>query len=101
MVNIDEAGVLVKYIDIVKNIYDGVVVNIRTCGDLTCNFLITVRLLQGSPLCSFLFAIVIDKLINAIQDNILCCMLFIYDIILVNEKRAGVNVKLELWRQTL
>jgi len=29
------------------------------------------------------------------------CMLFTDDIVLVNETRAGVNTKLELWRQTL
>ena len=28
-------------------------------------------------------------------------MLFIDDIILIDETRAGVNAKLELWRQTL
>ena len=48
----------------------------------------------------FLFAIVMDELTLAIQDEISWCMLFA-DIFLVNETRAGVNVKLELWRQTL
>jgi len=28
-------------------------------------------------------------------------MLFVDDIVLVDETRAGANVKLELWRQTL
>ena len=42
-----------------------------------------------------------DELIRAIQDEILWCMLFADDIVLVDETRAGVNAKLELWRQTL
>ena len=49
----------------------------------------------------FLFAIVVDELIRAIQDEILWCMLFSDDIVVVDETRAGVNAKLELWRQTL
>ena len=61
-------------------------------------FLITIGLHQGSTLSPFLFAIVMDELTRAIQDEIPWCMLFADDIILVDEMRAGVNVKLELWR---
>ena len=50
---------------------------------------------------SFLFAIVIDELTRVIQDEIPWCMLFADDIVLVNETRAEVIAKLELWRQTL
>ena len=42
-----------------------------------------------------------DELTRAIRDEIPWCMLFADDIILVDERRAGVNAKLELWRQTL
>ena len=38
-----------------------------------------------------------DELTRAIQDEIPWCMLFTDE----NETRAGVNAKLELWRQTL
>jgi len=44
---------------------------------------------------------VIDELTRAIHDEIPWCMLFTDDIVLADETRAGVNVKLELWRQTL
>jgi len=43
-----------------------------------------------------LFAIVMDKLTRAIQDEKPWCMLFADDIVLVDETRAGVNAKLEL-----
>ena len=36
-----------------------------------------------------------------IQGDIPWCMLFAGDVVLVNESQAGVNRKLELWRQTL
>ena len=47
----------------------------------------------------FLFAIVMDELTKAIQDEIPWCILFADDIVLIDETRT--NVKLELWRQTL
>jgi len=39
----------------------------------------------------FLFAILMDELTRAIQDEIPWCMLFADDIVLVDETRAGVN----------
>jgi len=69
--------------------YDGVVANVRTCGGITSNFSITIRLHQGSALSPFLFTIVMDELTISIQDEIPWCMLFADDIILVDETRAG------------
>ena len=42
-----------------------------------------------------------DELTPAIQDGIPWCILFTDNIVLVDETRAGVNAKLELWGQTL
>jgi hypothetical protein len=94
-------GVSLKYISIIKDMYEGVVTNVRTCGGVTTNFPITVGLHQGSALSPFLFAIVMDELTRSIQENVPWCMLFADDIVLIDESRAGVNAKLELWRQTL
>ena len=41
MVDIDEKRVSIKYIDIIKDMYDGVVANVRTCGGITSDFSIT------------------------------------------------------------
>ena len=49
----------------------------------------------------FLFVIVMDELTRAIQDEIPWCMLFADDIVLIDETRAEVNAKLELWRQAM
>lgn len=37
-------GVLIKYVNIIKYIYDRVVANIRTCGNLTNDLLIAIGL---------------------------------------------------------
>ena len=64
-------------------------------------FLIIIGLHQGSALSPILFVIVMDELTRAIQDEIPRYMLFADDIVLVDETRTGINIKLELWRQTL
>ena len=82
--------------DIIKDMYDGVVTNIRTCGGTTSDFSITIGLRQESALSPFLFAIVMDELKRVTQDEISWCILFADDIVLVDEMRAAVNVKLQL-----
>ncbi|KAG2582388.1 hypothetical protein PVAP13_6KG108005 [Panicum virgatum] len=42
-----------------------------------------------------------DEVTRDIQGDILWCMFFADDVVLVDESRAGVNRKLELWRQML
>jgi hypothetical protein len=42
-----------------------------------------------------------DEVTRDIQGDISWCMLFADDVVLVDESRAGVNMKLELWRHTL
>ena len=81
--------------------YDRVVTNVRTCGGITSDFSITNGLHQGSALSLFLFGIVMDELTRVMQDEISWCMLLADDIVLVDETRIRINVKLELWRQTL
>lgn len=51
----------------VKDTYDGVVTNFRSCGDLTSNFSIIIELHQGSTLSS---AIVMDEFASVIQNEI-------------------------------
>jgi hypothetical protein len=73
------------------------------CGIVadTDYFPIKIGLHQGSALSPYLFALVMDEVTRNIQGDIPWCMLFTYDVVLVDESRAGVNRKLELWRQTL
>ena len=49
----------------------------------------------------YLFGLVMDEVTRDIQGEIPWCMLFAHDVVLVDESRAGVNRKLELWRRTL
>ena len=81
-------GVPIKYIDIIRDMYDGIMSNVRTCGGIS-DFSITIGLHQGFALSAFLFAKVMDEFTRAIQDEIPWCMIFADDIVLIDETRAG------------
>ena len=80
-------GVTKGYIDVIRNMYEGVVTTIRSPAGETNEFPITVGLHQGSTLSPYLFALVMDELTRNIQDDVLWCMLFTNDILLVDETR--------------
>lgn len=47
------------------------------------------------------FVLDIDELTRYIQEDIPWCMLFVDDIVLLDETKERVNSKLEFWRETL
>jgi hypothetical protein len=51
-----------------------------------------------SALNSYIFTLVMDEITKNIQEDILWCILFADDVVLIDESRIGVNQKLELWR---
>jgi hypothetical protein len=56
---------------------------------------------RGSALSPYLFTLVMDEVLRDIQGGIPWCMLFVDEVVLVDENRTGVDQKLELWRRTL
>jgi hypothetical protein len=87
-----------KYIILIKDMYDNVVTSVQTSDGDTNDFLINIRLHQGSALSPYLFALVMDEVTINIQGDIIWCMLFADDVVLVDESRVEVDQKLELWR---
>jgi hypothetical protein len=74
------------------------VTSVRTSDGDTNDFLINIGLQQGLALSLYLFALVMDEITRDIHYGILCCMLFIDDVVLVDESRTGVDQKLKLYR---
>jgi hypothetical protein len=52
--------VSIKYITLIKDMYDNIVTNVRTSDGDTNNFPINIGLHQGSALSPYLFALVMD-----------------------------------------
>ena len=98
---LDRHKVPTKYVALIKDMYNNVMTRVRTSDGDTDDFPIKIGLHQGSALSPYLFALVMDEVTRDIQGDIPWCMLFADDVVLVDESRAGVNRKLELWRQTL
>lgn len=67
---LDKKGVPSRYIDIVKDMYDGAIASVRTTGGETNEFAITVGLHQGSTLSPYLFVLVMDELTRHIQEEV-------------------------------
>lgn len=73
--------------------YNGVITSVRTTGGETNMVRNTIGLHQGFALSPYLFALVIDDITKHIQYEILYCMLFVDDIVLIDETKAGINYK--------
>jgi hypothetical protein len=99
--SLEKHKVPTKYITLIKDMYKDAMTCVRTCDGDTSDFPIKIGLHQGSALSPYLFTLVMDEVTRDIQGDIPWCMLFADDVVLVDESRAGVNMKLELWRHTL
>ena len=59
-----------KHVSIIREMYEGAVMKVRTCGGLMDEFLITIRVHQGSTLSLFLIIIIMDEITKDIQNEI-------------------------------
>ena len=98
---LEKQKVPTKYVNLIKDMYNNAVTSVRTCDGETDAFPIKIGLHQGSALSPYIFALVMDEVTRDIQEDIPWCMLFADDVVLIDESRAAVDTKLELWRRTL
>jgi hypothetical protein len=87
--------VSIKYITLIKDMYDNIVTSVRTSDEDTNDFLINIGLHQGSALSPYLCSLVVDEVTINIQGGIPWCMLFVDDVVLIDESSMGVDQKLE------
>ena len=78
--------------------YDGATTTVRSAAGLTEEFKVDVGLHQGSALSPFLFAIIIDRLMEDIRKDAPWDMLFADDIVLCRQNHRELEEDLEIWR---
>ncbi|EXB93128.1 G-type lectin S-receptor-like serine/threonine-protein kinase [Morus notabilis] len=59
---LEKSRVHLRYIKVIKDMYDGVVTSVRTAGGYMAEFPIRIGLHQGSALSPYLFTIVVDEI---------------------------------------
>lgn len=89
------------YIQAIEDMYEKARTRLMMIGGDTEDLFIDIRLHQGVTLSPFLFTILMDELMKDVQDEVLLYMLFVDDIVLVDETKDGVNTKVEKWIDTL
>lgn len=85
----------------VQDMYDSCETVVRCSVGVTEEFKVEVRLHQRSALSPFLFALLMDRLVNDVRQNSPWTMMFANDIVICSENRAGVEEKIERRRYAL
>ena len=96
-----EKGVPEKYVQLVQDIYQDIKTCVRSSIGNTDDFTVKVGLHQGSALSPYLFDLIIDVLTREVKEELPWSIMFADDIVLCDDKREGVEEKLEEWRKMM
>ena len=92
-----KSGIVEKYVQLVQDMYEGSETVVRC----TESFKVKVGLHQGSALSPFLFAVIMDRLMDEVRREPPWTMLFADDIVICKETRKEVERRLESWKYAL
>ena len=85
-----------KYVQLVQDMYERSETVVRCAVGTTKSFKVKVRLHQGSALSLFLFAVIMDRLMDKVRREPPWMMLFADDIVICKETREEVEQRLDL-----
>ena len=90
-----KSGMTEKYVRLVQDMYEESETVVRCAVGTTVSFKVKVGLHQGSALSSFLFAVIMDRLIDKVRSEPPWTMLFADNIVICEETRGEVKQRLE------
>ena len=96
-----KSGIVEKYVQLVQDMYEGSQTVVRCAVGTKESFKLKVGLDQGSVLSPFLFAVIMDRLMDEVRREPTWTMLFADDIVICQETREEVEQRLEFWRYAL
>ena len=96
-----KSGIVKKYVQLVQDMYEESETVVRCAVGTTKSFKVKVGLHQGSALSPFLFAVIMDRLMDEVRREPPWTMLFADDIVICEETREEVEQRLEAWKYAL
>ena len=96
-----KSGIVEKYVQLVQDMYEGSETVVRCAVGTTESFKVKVILHQGSALSPFLFAVIMNSLIDEVRREPPWTMLFADDIVISEETRKEVKRRLKSWKYAL
>ena len=96
-----KSRIVEKYVQLVQDMYEGSETVVRCAVGTTESFKVKVGLHPGSALSLFLFAVIMDRLMDKVRREPPWTMLFADDIVICEETREEVKRRLESWRYAL
>ena len=96
-----KSGIAEKYVRLVEDMYEESKIVVMCAVGTKENFKVKIGLHQGSALSPFLFAVIMDRLMDEVRREPPWTMLFADNIMICEEIREEVERRLECWRYAL
>ena len=90
-----------KYVQLIQDMYEGSETVVKCVVATMESFKVKVILYQRSTLNPFLFAVIMDRLIDEVKREPPWTMLFANDIVICEETREEMERRLKCWRYSL
>ena len=96
-----KSGMVEKYVRLVQDMYEESKTAVRCAVRPTESFKVKIGMHQGSALSLFLFAVIMDKLMNELRIESPWTLLFADNSMICQETREKVERRLKCWRYAL